>query len=94
MSGIYQSGKMFRTFDCDGRPNPIDQRYVEQVLVANPKQAYDALVNEAQEKIVEAALTMYRGNQTRAAEHLGINRATLRKVVARMRENIRESCRG
>ncbi len=44
---------------------------------------YDLVMQQVEKPLLEIVLNHTGGNQTRAAEHLGLNRATLRK---RLRE--------
>jgi len=46
-----------------------------------PGQLYDLVMREVEEPLFRAALEYSEGNQSRAAEVLGINRGTLRKKL-------------
>lgn len=47
-----------------------------------PKGIYDMVVSCVEQPLLEKILHYAGGNQTRAAEYLGINRNTLRKKMA------------
>jgi Fis family transcriptional regulator, factor for inversion stimulation protein len=46
-----------------------------------PARLYDLVLREVEEPLFRTVLNYSSGNQTRAAEVLGINRATLRKKL-------------
>ena len=46
-----------------------------------PNALYDLVLGEVEPPLFEAVLSFTRGNQSRAAEFLGLNRATLRKKL-------------
>lgn len=46
-----------------------------------PGQLYDLVLREVEEPLFKAVLDYVEGNQTRAAEILGLNRGTLRKKL-------------
>jgi Fis family transcriptional regulator, factor for inversion stimulation protein len=46
-----------------------------------PDNLYDMVINEVERPLFEAALQHARGNQSKAAKILGINRSTLRKKL-------------
>ena len=46
-----------------------------------PGQLYDMVIREVEEPLFRAVLTYAAGNQSRAADILGINRGTLRKKL-------------
>ena len=46
-----------------------------------PSALYDLVLGEVEPPLFEAVLDYTRGNQSRAAEILGLNRATLRKKL-------------
>jgi Fis family transcriptional regulator len=47
----------------------------------NPGQLYDLVIREVEEPLFKAVLNYAEGNQSRAADILGINRGTLRKKL-------------
>ncbi|MNE24696.1 DNA-binding protein Fis [compost metagenome] len=55
---------------------------VVEILRDNKGKGYNALLVEFEKVMLEEALVMTRGNQTRAAEVLGLNRGTLRKKIS------------
>jgi len=42
---------------------------------------YDMVIGQVEQAMLECVMTQVRGNQTRAADVLGINRSTLRKKL-------------
>ncbi|HEX4895804.1 MAG TPA: helix-turn-helix domain-containing protein [Solimonas sp.] len=46
-----------------------------------PKNLYDLFLDQAEPPLLKATLRYCHGNQSRAAEMLGLNRATLRKKL-------------
>lgn len=55
--------------------------YFEQLDGHSPANLYEMLITEVEVPLLQAALTYTSGNQSRAAEILGINRGTLRKKL-------------
>lgn len=47
---------------------------------------YDKIIGMVNDEIVSQILVEHRGNQTQAAEALGMNRGTLRKYINEMKE--------
>jgi Fis family transcriptional regulator len=45
------------------------------------EQVYNMVINEVEQAMFESVMLHMRGNQTKAAEVLGINRSTLRKKL-------------
>ena len=60
----------------------IDVEKVVEILRDNKGKAYNALLVKFEKVMLEETLVMTRGNQTRAAEVLGLNRGTLRKKIS------------
>lgn len=60
-----------------------------EVLHALQTQEYPHtyIVRMAEKMVIEQALILHRGNQTKVAKHLNINRCTLRKRIAEFRTN-------
>jgi Fis family transcriptional regulator len=65
--------------DCIRRS--ID-RYFTDLDGARPRAIYDMVIRNVEKPLLEAVLTQADGNQTIAAQMLGINRNTLRKKMA------------
>ena len=57
-------------------------RYFTDLDGARPRAIYDMVIKNVEKPLLEAVLTQADGNQTIAAEMLGINRNTLRKKMA------------
>lgn len=49
---------------------------------------YDLVLSELEAPLLEEVMTYTRGNQTRAAILLGINRGTLRKKLKKIRHEL------
>jgi Fis family transcriptional regulator len=57
------------------------QTYFRDLNGHKPGALYDLVLGEVEPPLFEAVLEYTRGNQSRAAEILGLNRATLRKKL-------------
>jgi Fis family transcriptional regulator len=58
------------------------QKYFTDLGVHNnPSNLYELMLSEVERPLFEAVMLRAEGNQTRAAEILGINRGTLRKKL-------------
>lgn len=55
--------------------------YFEDLEGEKPCALYDMVIRCVEKPLIEIALSHTRGNQTRAAELLGLNRNTLRKKM-------------
>ncbi len=55
--------------------------YLEQLEGHRPPPLYPLVIAEVERPLLETVLAFVRGNQSRAAEYLGINRTTLRKKL-------------
>jgi Fis family transcriptional regulator len=55
--------------------------YFQQLADATPHDLYALVMSEIEPPLLEAVLRYTAGNQSRAAEVLGINRGTLRKKL-------------
>lgn len=55
--------------------------YFKDLDGEKPSGVYDMVINCVEKPLLEAVLHRVRGNQTHAAEMLGINRNTLRKKM-------------
>lgn len=56
-------------------------KYLKQLDDTNIENLYDLVLAEVEAPLLEEIMTFTRGNQTRAATMLGINRGTLRKKL-------------
>ena len=56
--------------------------YFKDLDGETPSGIYDMVLACVEEPLIEKILEFSQGNQTRAAEYLGINRNTLRKKMA------------
>jgi Fis family transcriptional regulator len=57
-------------------------RYFDDLDGAKPRAIYDMVLKNVEKPMLEAVLNQAEGNQTIAAQMLGINRNTLRKKMA------------
>ena len=57
-------------------------RYFTDLDGARPRAIYDMVLKNVEKPMLEAVLNQAEGNQTIAAQMLGINRNTLRKKMA------------
>jgi len=55
--------------------------YVAQLNGQDPTELYDLVLSEVEAPLLDIIMQFTRGNQTRAASMLGINRGTLRKKL-------------
>ncbi len=60
------------------------ERYLRALGEEPPGDLYRLLLAEVEAPLFEAVLRHYRGNQTRAAQALGISRVTLRKKLRQL----------
>ena len=58
----------------------LDQ-YFRALNGHKPRRLYDLVLEQVEEPLLEAVMRYSEGNQSRAAEILGINRGTLRKKL-------------
>lgn len=57
------------------------QKYLADLGEQSAGNLYELLLTEVEKPLLETVLAHVQGNQTRAAEMLGINRGTLRKKM-------------
>ena len=57
------------------------ERYFQQLEGEPPRDLYALVLSEVEPPLLQAVMSYTRGNQSRAAEVLGINRGTLRKKL-------------
>lgn len=55
--------------------------FLAQLEGQDPEELYELILAEVEAPLLEEVMTYTRGNQTRAATMLGINRGTLRKKL-------------
>lgn len=56
-------------------------QYLDELGDENPGNVYDLVLQQVEAPLLELILQHVDGNQSRAAEYLGINRGTLRKKL-------------
>lgn len=57
------------------------ERYFRTLNGQSPCELHDLVIGQVEEALFRVVLRKYDGNQSRAAECLGINRGTLRKKL-------------
>lgn len=57
------------------------EHYFRDLAGHTPGNLYQMVMDEVEKPLLESVMAFTRGNQTRAAEVLGINRSTLRKKL-------------
>lgn len=57
------------------------RRYLYELDGGIPSDMYDMVLRQVEQPLLEAVLDHTRGNQSKAAEYLGLNRGTLRKKI-------------
>ena len=74
------------------RPNELGnavrrslERYFKDLDGETPSAIYDMVLRNIEKPMIETELRQAEGNQTSAAEMLGINRNTLRKKMQQLR---------
>jgi len=59
------------------------QRYFADIEDTPVSNLYEMVISEVEQPLLKTVMEHTRGNQSRAAELLGINRSTLRKKLAK-----------
>ena len=57
------------------------QRYLLELEDTEPSEMYAMVLSQIEQPLLESVLEHTGGNQSRAAEYLGLNRGTLRKKL-------------
>jgi Fis family transcriptional regulator len=57
------------------------ERYFDELNGQPPSQLYDLVLSEIEQPLLEVVMAETRGNISKAAAFLGLNRATLRKKL-------------
>ena len=57
------------------------ENYFSELNGQPPSDLYDLVLGEIEQPLLEVVMSQTRGNISRAAEYLGLNRATLRKKL-------------
>jgi Fis family transcriptional regulator len=57
------------------------ERYFAELNGEPPSNLYDLVLSEIEQPLLDVVMTQTRGNLSKAAEFLGLNRATLRKKL-------------
>lgn len=73
-----------RTLDVKPLCNSVSEcldDYFEALNGHAPKDLYDTILAQVEPPLLKATLSYCEGNQSRAADMLGLNRATLRKKL-------------
>ena len=61
------------------------ERYFDELNGQLPSELYDLVLSEIEQPLLEVVMTQTRGNISKAAALLGLNRATLRKKLQKYR---------
>ncbi len=61
------------------------ERYFDELNGQAPSELYDLVLSEIEQPLLEVVMAQTRGNISKAAAFLGLNRATLRKKLQRYR---------
>lgn len=59
----------------------VVREYFDNLKEQQPTQLYDLMLTQFEKPLINVVLEYTRGNQTRTAEILGLNRGTLRKKL-------------
>lgn len=57
------------------------KRYLHELEGTEPSEMYAMVLSQIEQPLLESVLEHTNGNQSRAAEYLGLNRGTLRKKL-------------
>jgi Fis family transcriptional regulator, factor for inversion stimulation protein len=71
-----------RDSELAGTVRKVMKQYFRDLDGEQPAAVYDMVLGTVERPLLEVVLAQTNGNQTRAAEILGINRNTLRKKLA------------
>lgn len=81
----------FNSIGLNSRATAIEQcvqaelrRYFDMLDGEDPSNLYRMVIRQAEQAVIDMVMTECRGNQTRAAEWLGISRGNLRTKLANM----------
>jgi Fis family transcriptional regulator len=70
-----------RAIPLNGLVRSALQQYFDDLEGHEPNDLYQLLLSEVERPLLETVMQYVGGNQTRAAQALGINRGTLRKKL-------------
>ena len=76
---------MSRTNELSDSVKRSLERYFKDMDGEKPTSIHDMVLKNVEKPMIELVLTQAQGNQTLAAEMLGINRNTLRKKMKQLR---------
>ena len=62
------------------------ERYFDELNGQPPSELYDLVLAEIEQPLLEVVMAQTRGNISKAAAFLGLNRATLRKKLQKYRD--------
>ena len=69
----------------------LERYFSELGGMSPPPNLHDKVMSQVEKPLIEHVLRYVKGNQVRAANVLGINRNTLRKRIANLHIDIKES---
>ena len=64
------------------------ERYFDELNGQPPSDLYDLVLSEIEQPLLEVVMAQTRGNISKAASYLGLNRATLRKKLQKYRIDV------
>ena len=64
------------------------ENYFSELNGQPPSELYDLVLGEIEQPLLEVVMNQTRGNISKAAEYLGLNRATLRKKLEKYGLNV------
>ena len=80
-----QSAHNKKTRPLAGHVRDSLERYFDELNGAAPSELYDLVLSEIEQPLLEVVMAQTRGNISKAAAFLGLNRATLRKKLQKYR---------
>lgn len=65
----------------------LTHKQVQEIIANNPGNAMEIIQDILNKEVINTALVSTRGNQTKTASILGINKGTLRARISKIRKN-------
>ncbi|HCU88758.1 MAG TPA: DNA-binding transcriptional regulator Fis [Gammaproteobacteria bacterium] len=91
-TGTTPIGVVNQPYKNESRPLAVHvrtslERYFDELNGQEPNKLYDLVLSEIEQPLLEVVMERTRGNISKAATFLGLNRATLRKKLQKYRIN-------